>query len=138
MNNKGQSILSEYVMIVFVVIAALVAMTVYVQRGLEARVHAARNYMVDSVLNSGACDANCLSATGGSISREYEPYYALMLTSVSQKAQDNAGITVGNAQVLGVIYARTSNEATKSISTSCQLPPECAQNPPPDYCSSYC
>ena len=61
MNNKGQSILSEYVMIFFVVIAAAVAMTIFVQRGFEARIHDARNFMINSVINSSVCDANCLT-----------------------------------------------------------------------------
>ena len=67
MNNKGQTILSEYVMIFFVVIAAAVAMTVFVQRGLEARIHDARNFMITTVTNSGACDANCLNAAGAPV-----------------------------------------------------------------------
>ncbi len=75
MNNKGQAVLSEYVMIFFVVIAALVAMTTFVQRGFEARIHDARNFMINAVINSSVCDANCLAATGGNISYEYEPYY---------------------------------------------------------------
>ena len=39
MNKKGQSVFSEYVMIFFVVIAAAVAMTTFVQRSFEARLH---------------------------------------------------------------------------------------------------
>jgi len=126
MNNKGQSILSEYVMIFFVVIAAAVAMTVFVQRGLEARVHDARNFMVDSVVKSGACDADCLKAAGGSISHEYEPYYAQMVSDVNHNQADTATAGQGNAQVLGVTYTKNSKDTTKTITTSSQLPPGCA------------
>jgi len=129
MNNKGQAILSEYVMIFFVVIAALVAMTTFVQRGLEARIHDARNFMINSVVNSGACDANCLKATGAAgnqIPYEYEPYYSIMAAGVQKNQQDTTGATTGNAQVLGAIYTRSSNEATQINSRSTQLQPECA------------
>jgi hypothetical protein len=126
MNNKGQAILSEYVMIFLVVIAALVAMTTFVQRGLEARIHDARNFMVNSVTNSGVCDANCLKAAGGNIFYEYEPYYSIMAAGVQKNQQDIAGATTGNAQVLGVIYTRSSNEGTQINSTTTQLPSKCA------------
>ncbi len=129
MNNKGQAILSEYVMIFFVVIAAAVAMTTFIQRGFEARVHDARNFMINSVINSGACDANCLRATGAAgnqIPYEYEPYYAQMLSDVGHNEEENAEATAGNAQVIGAIYTKSLNEETKTISTSSQLPPGCA------------
>ena len=127
MNNKGQAILSEYVMIFFVVIAALVALTTFVQRGFEARIHDARNFMINSVTNSGACDANCLQATGGNIFYEYEPYYSIMAANVQKNQQDTTGAT----QALGAVYTGSSNEATQTNSTDCQLPPECAGASPP-------
>jgi len=126
MNNKGQSILSEYVMIFFVVIAALVAMTSFIQRGLEARVHDARNYMINSVANSAVCDANCLQAPGGKISYEYEPYYSQLIADVYQNSQESTGDARGKAWSIGAVYTKATNDATKSISKSIQLPPACA------------
>ena len=142
MNNKGQAVLSEYVMIFFVVIAAVAAMTVFVQRGFEARLHDARNFMVNSVVASGACDANCLKAAGATDNRipyEYEPYYAQMLSDVSRNEQQNSGATTGNPQSLDTIYTKSMNDATATISTSNQLPPGCADgtNPKPAYCSNF-
>ena len=131
MNNKGQTILSEYVMIFFVVIAAAAAMTVFVQRGLEARIHDARNFMITTVTNSGACDANCLNAagvTGNRIPYEYEPYYAQMFADIGQNEQETTGATTGNAQVLGAVYIKSSKQVTQTNSTSNQLP-ACASAP---------
>ena len=139
MNKKGQTILSEYVMIFFVVIAAVVAMTSFVQRGFQARIHDARNFMVDSVTNSGACDANCLRAagvTGNQIPYEYEPYYAQMLASVSNNTNETAGTTTGNAQVIGAVYTKSTNEAATTVSTSNQLPAACAGANPPSWCGN--
>jgi len=127
MNNKGQAVLSEYVMIFFVVIAAAVAMTVYIQRGFEARVHDARNFMIDSLTDSGACDTNCVQAAGGNISHEYEPYYAQMLSDVEQNEEKNAGATPSAVNwSIGAVYYRSLNAETKITSTSTQLPPKCA------------
>lgn len=122
MNNKGQSILSEYVMIFFVVIAAATAMTTYLQRGFEARIHDARNFAVSSVISSNACDANCLQATGGSIAHEYEPYYTVTGAIVGQNAQDTVALTPGSAQETGSKYVKSSKEATQTIANSIQLP----------------
>lgn len=126
MNKKGQSILSEYVMIFFVVIAALVAMTSFVRRGLNARIHDARNYMIDSVSNNNVCDANCVQAAGGKIAYEYEPYYTQMIADVYQNSQASTGITNGSAAEIGAIYTKSLNNLTRGTSTSFQLPPACA------------
>jgi len=129
MNNKGQSVLSEYVMIFFVVIAAAVAMTTFVQRSFEARVHDARNYMIDTVSNTLANECpECLNATGAignQIPHEYEPYYAQTISDVYHNEDTNAGATTGNAQVIGAIYIKNLNEKTQVTSTSNQLPPQC-------------
>jgi hypothetical protein len=136
MNNKGQSVVSEYVTTFFIVIAAVVAITVYTQRALEARIHDARNYMIDAVINNAVCDANCMLATGNTISHEYEPYYTQTISDVSQNQQDNSSTAQGNPQVIGVIYRKSLYENTNAISTSTQLPPGCADgaNPKPAYC----
>ncbi len=138
MNNKGQAILSEYVMIFFVVIAAVVAMTVFVQRSLEARVHDARNFMVDALVNSGACDTNCLNATGAvgsQIPHEYEPYYAAMLSDVSHNQQENTGATASGVNwSIGAVYTKSLNEETQTNSFSVQSPPCASANPVPSWC----
>ena len=128
MNNKGQSIFSEYIMIFFVVIAAAVAMTTFVQRGFEGRLHDARNFMVNSIVSSGACDVNCVNAAGGNIYYEYEPYYSVTLSDVGHNAVETDTSGQGNAKALGAIYTKSINEGTQTNSTSCQLPPQCAGN----------
>lgn len=126
MNNKGQAVMAEYVMVFFVVIAALVAMTVFVQRTFEARIHDVRNFMVNAVMSNSVCDANCLAATGNQISYQYEPYYLQELVDAQSNSTDYKGATTGNPQALGAKYINAVNEATQIISTGCQLPPECA------------
>jgi len=137
MNKKGQSVFSEYVMIFFVVIAAAVALTTFVQRGFESRIHDARNYMINAVNNNLVCDANCLNATGSSrISYEYEPYYSQYQATVQTYENDATGLMPGNAQLTGSKYYKVVNSQTGSVSASNQLPPECAAPNPPLYCGN--
>jgi hypothetical protein len=133
MNNKGQTVLSEHVMIFFVVVAALVAMTTIVQRGFEARIHDARNFMINSVMNNSVCDSNCVAATGN-ISYEYEPYYTQTIADTEHNEEDYKGATTGNSASIGAIYVNTMNEETKTISISGQLPSECVGPNPPAVC----
>jgi hypothetical protein len=135
MNNKGQSVMSEYVLIFFVVIAAVAALTVLVQRTFEGRVHDARNFMIDTLINSNACDANCRQATGGNIYYEYEPYYSLSLSDVQHNLNDTTTSTTGNPQAIGAIYNNELNEATTTVSTSTQAPPCASLNPVPAWCN---
>jgi len=130
MNKKGQSVLAEHVMVFFVVVAALVAMSTFVQRGLKAKIHDARNFMIDSVVNSGACDANCLAATGSAnIAYEYEPYYSQTVTLATKNDNDFKGRTSGKAAAIGVIYNSIMNDETQRATSSEQLPAACAGYP---------
>ena len=62
---KGQST-AEYAILIGLVIAAAVAMQIYVKRGLQARVHDASQVLVRQTSNA----ADGLAASG-----QYEPYY---------------------------------------------------------------
>ena len=135
MNNKGQSVLAEHVMIFFVVIAALVTMTTFIQRGFEARIHDARNFMIASVMPNSVCDANCLAATGNEISYEYEPYYLQVFSDVSHHENKYQGDTSGNSEGIGAKYYKSSRENTSTFASSPQKPPECARADPPTYCN---
>lgn len=77
----------------FMAIAAIVAMTVFVQRGLQSRMRDAKMYMVDRATDGcvSAVGTNCkgLSATG-QFNYEYEPYYTAQTADVSRKMVSNA------------------------------------------------
>jgi len=134
MNKKGQSVFTEYVMIIFAVIAVVVAMSTFVQRGFEGRIHDARNYLINAVSN--VCDANCQEATGSkTIPTEYEPYYELYNAIVENDQNEMTGATSGNSQILGAIYIKKESGASSTSSTSDQLPPACAGPNPPICCS---
>ena len=133
MNKKGQAILSEYVMIFFVVIGAGVAMTVFVQRSFEARIHDARNLLINAV--NSACDSNCMKATGGSsIPYEYEPYYMQIISNVVRNESLRTGTSSSSVNdSIGVVYYKAPNERTGITTISKQMPPECANGAHPVY-----
>ncbi|MBF0571203.1 MAG: hypothetical protein HQL12_04965 [Candidatus Omnitrophica bacterium] len=138
MNNKGQAVMAEYVMIFFVTIAALTGMTTLIQRSLQARIHEGRNFLIASVANSSVCDVNCLAATGGSIAYEYEPYYSQVVSDVAHNGQENAVATKGSPQAIGAIYLKSLNDRVQTVTNSVQLSPGCADgaSPRPSYCPS--
>ena len=132
---SGQTILPEHVLVYFLVIAAVAAMAVYMQRGLQARVRGARIYMVD-LASKGCSDADkkggldCQGAAGvknaGGINQEYEPYYGKSGTEVTRdQSQNNVLLEGGNGST--GIAGKTFAERTEITSVSGQLPPKDAQ-----------
>ena len=61
-NQRGTTSLAEYAVTVFLVIAVVTAMTMYVQRTLQARMRDARHYMAKTV--GEKCDLYCGEAAG--------------------------------------------------------------------------
>lgn len=61
-DQRGVSTLSEYAVTVFLVVVTISAMSLYVQRTFQGRVHDARHYMVKNI-NDG-CDLYCGEAAG--------------------------------------------------------------------------
>ncbi len=122
MNNRGQTTLPEYVLIIFIVIAFAVAISLYAQRALQARVFDARNYAVKSA--QAECDKDCQEAilTGG-ITREYEPYYGQIISNTDRQREDYTGIEGGVAKIEG-IYKKYINEESSSRTESRQKPPK--------------
>lgn len=94
--KNGQSSLPDYVVTFFIVIAAAVAMTVYIQRSLQAKTKDARDYMVG--LAASECGPDCRAAagiSGNGIPREYEPYYGHVDSRVSRNSDSRIGLSTG-------------------------------------------
>lgn len=122
LGNKGQTTLPEYVVTFFLVIAVIVAMSVYVQRALQGRIYDARNYAVN--MGNAACDADCRAAAGvtnRNLPYEYEPYYA-QVNSITARRTNDQSILAGQAG----FSRRIVNEQSSTNSESIQLPPRVA------------
>lgn len=107
----------EYVIGVLLAVAAVVAMTVYVQRGIQARVRDSRNKMIVEVTqaaNPRESEANF------PVRIEYEPYYGNVVSDVDSETRkvENFG-----GKGLDRAYQRKFLFNTITSSRSQQLPP---------------
>ncbi len=129
--KKGQSSLPDYVVTFFIVIAAAVAMTTYIQRSLQAKTKDARDYMVGLAANE--CDSDCRAAAGingNSIPREYEPYYGHVDSQTRRDSDVRTGF-IGGTHIVNKqrrLFDEMSgrNETVETTSHSEQLPPVAA------------
>ena len=98
--RQGQSVIGQYAITFFVVIAMISVMTIYVRRGIQGRIYAAKKHMIETIR---------AGATGVAIPDQYEPYYANK-TSDKLLTQDNgSGLKQGK-------YSQTTDEKTKVFS----------------------
>jgi hypothetical protein len=134
--RQGQSIAPGYVLTFFLVISAIVAMSVYVQRTMQARIYDTRNHMVGSV--DDVCDENCRKAAGvsdkvlengdtvnGQIPVEYEPYYTQVEASTQRNSDNKTRILASKGRA--GIYNKEIDEHNEMTTTSVQLPPRDAK-----------
>ena len=100
LKRKGQNI-AEYSILIALVIAAAVAMQVYVKRGLQGRVRD----VVDHTGSGGE-----VGSTGDQLTfsaEQYEPYYLTSTATTGQQTTDTENVTDG-----GVTTRSTIGETT--------------------------
>ena len=116
--TKAQIVMGEYVLVFFVVVGMVTAMTVYFKRAVQARVVGARDKMFNIVLNRTA------GYYTGNIYREYEPYYANTESSVARSGDTKTellpGLTTGS-------FRKTLDEVTAVQTRSETAPPRDAK-----------
>ena len=95
--RKGQST-AEYAIVIGLVIAAAVAMQIYVKRSLQAKV-------------KDAVDYNDPTATSMLTTSQYEPYYAGSAMTSTRGASDTESTTAGGG------VSRTSTDTSSRIGT---------------------
>ncbi len=118
--KNGQSSLSEYVVTFFVVIATVVAMTVYIQRSIQAKVVDSRDYMVGAAASE--CGPDCMAAariSGSGIPGEYEPYYGKVDSRTTRNSDVRTGLTGGADRQ----FYKKAVENVETTSNSEQLAP---------------
>lgn len=109
--EHGQTSLSQYAVVFFLAIGALVAMTTFVQRALQARIRDTKLYMIDSVQG----------ITGINVTYEYEPYYANVSTILDRTRNEDTRLLGGGATG---IFRKTINGQIIANTTSEQKPPK--------------
>lgn len=111
--KHGQASIAQYIIVFFLAIGAIVAMTTFVQRILQARIRDAKIYMIDNVKTYGNVQ--------GSMAYEYEPYYANIATTLDRNKNEELRLLGGGA---AGIHRKNISTQTMSDTASEQAPPQ--------------
>lgn len=115
-NKKAQAVTGEYVLVFFLAVAAMVAMTVYVKRAYQAQFRNARMAMINIVNErTGAYYT-------GNVFYEYEPYY-LSTDATTTRRSDQREYQTGTALSTG-IYTKVLDSSTSISSIANYAPPK--------------
>ena len=104
----------EYVVVIFIVIGAIITMSIFVQRTLQGRIRGARHYMI----------REAAIAHGNFIRYEYEPYYGNVQSTVTRSQDDDTRLLDGGATG---IFRKFTNQQVTADTVSVQAPPKDAQ-----------
>lgn len=113
--NKAQAVMGEYVLVFFLVIGMVTAMTIYFKRAVQARIFDARNTMLNMVLN------RTQGYFTGNIQIGYEPYYANTLSTVVRQEDTTTNLLPGATTG---IFRKKLDEVTAVQTTSTTAPPK--------------
>ncbi len=105
--NKRAQTTAEYAILIAIVVGAVVAMQIYVRRGLQGRI---RN-VVDHVGQGGAVGGGNFAFTAG-MGGQYEPYYLASQTDASSGRQEQE--VYGEKGQVGRQAAEVSRQARTS------------------------
>jgi hypothetical protein len=112
-NNKAQAITSEYVLVLFLVVGMMTAMTIYFKRAIQARIRDARTTMINTVLVRAANHYN------GMLFYEYEPYYANTTSAIFRDTVSETRVLQGKSSG---IFNKIIDEQT-AVQTMSEIAP---------------
>ncbi len=113
-NKRAQAVMGEYVLVIFLVIASMVAMTIFFKRAVQARIHDARDYMVGEVRE------RTRAVFDGNLYKEYEPYYGNTDAIVVRDSAQTSKLWGGGSSG---VYRKDVNEAIQVRVLSETAPP---------------
>ena len=88
-NNNGQAVSSEYVLVFFIILGMMTAMSVFFKRIIQGSIHDARNKMVEIV------EKQTSDYYDGNLYYEYEPYYTYANTTVYRDVEEKTTLAGG-------------------------------------------
>ncbi|MFH0763263.1 MAG: hypothetical protein V1925_05190 [Candidatus Omnitrophota bacterium] len=100
-SSKRAQTTAEYAILIALVVGAVVAMQVYVKRGIQGRIRDA----VDHTGSGGEVAGETLSFSGG----QYEPYYSQSTGSTKQSTSNKEDLLTGGG---------TARDSTASVSST--------------------
>lgn len=106
LNNKRAQNTAEYAILIGVIVAAAIAMQIYVRRGMQARIKDA----VDYSMSNPAMSENPFNTS------QYEPYYMSSDTQTNQTGSTREAMIQGGAIEREIMNEYTSRTGTTTIS----------------------
>jgi len=113
-NRQAQAVVGEYVLVIFLVLTVIAGMTIYFKRGVQARIHDARDYMVSDVRQRTAGSYN------GVLYLHYEPYYMNTDATITRNTSHTTRLLPGASSG---IFRKINTESTSVQTTSETAPP---------------
>ena len=111
-NHQAQANITEYVVIIFIVVGMMTAMGVFVKRALQGRIFDARNYAVKTIKDMTKGDYN------GNVFYAYEPYYAETVSLIKSGEMTDEVLSQGGAS------RKNFNSETMIMTNSETAPPK--------------
>jgi len=108
----------EYALVIFLVLAAMTAITIYFKRAVQARIRDARYSMVSEVRKRTAGQYN------GALYRAYEPYYTETDSRIERSDNQTRRLLPGPSSG---IFIKSTSEQTGVGTTSVTAPPKAAR-----------
>ena len=121
MSKGGQAISAEYILVIFIVLGMMAASTIYFRRAMQARIHDARETMLNIVFTRVGNDDYA-----GNLYREYEPYYTNRASVVRQDIREEERVLPSFNATSG-IYRKDEDHITIREAQSETLPPKDAE-----------
>jgi|SRR3989339_908475 len=113
-NNRAQAVVGEYVIVFFIAIGVITAMSTYFQRVVQGRIYDARDAMVSLTRNQSAGYFN------GNIFFHYEPYYQNTDSETYRSLISRTSLVEGGTSG---IYRVEYDDLSRITSTSVTKPP---------------
>lgn len=113
-NRRAQALIGEYVLVIFLVMATISAMTIYFKRGIQARIYDARNYMINDVR------VRTQGSYFGNLYYGYEPYYINSDATITRDIDYTTTLLPGGSSG---IFKKTISESTGVEVSSETAPP---------------
>ncbi len=110
-NQRAQATLTEYAVVIFIVVAMLTAMGTYVKRALQGRINDARDTAFQTIKDRTAGKYN------GVVYKGYEPYYLNTVSLVNSGESSTSRLFQGGAG------AKEYNSESRVITNSETAPP---------------
>ena len=129
--RKGQANFGEYVLILFLVVGAASAMSVYLRRAVQARIRDAGHFVSTSAASTANYigqipDPDVFGGFTGNVYYQYEPYYLNTASTINSRTTQTDRLESSIGTTSG-IFTKDIDEETSTQTESVTAAPGLAQ-----------